>query len=533
MNHFWKKITALLAAGALALGLAGCGALSLSEEERTELEEEQPQVVVGQSIGQELQATYAADHIFSLNCVPDAGFNPYSTSSTWNKLVDMLVYETLVVLDESFTAQPGLVTNWETEDGRTWIFTVDTERTFHDGAALTALDAVYSLQMAMNYGGNYTTRFRHVNSAYTLDTSRFQVELSDVDYRFYQLMDIPCVSYGTGLQDRPAGTGAYAFSESGRYLTLFRDHPLAAQMPLDTIHLKEYSAAVDILQAFEDSYLDVVVNDPTGVSSLGYSSANIIKYVNTTSLHYLGYNMASRMFVQPVYRQMMTYLVDRSSIVSELMKGAATAVTVPVSPQSPLYPEALAQSLAYSPDSAADLLAKSGAADVDGDGVLELDGVPFTIDFIVCSDNGTKVAAARSVAKKLQDAGFAVNLRELGYDEFASALEKGEFDLYYAEVRLCADWDMTLLLGSWEELNFGGVRESVLDGQLKSFLSSPEESLPAAAAELYQTIGQSAYITPICFKKTEVLYHRGVITGLNPTQDNVFYGMENWTVDLG
>ena len=533
MNSFWKKIIAAFAAAALLAGLAGCQPLSLSEEDRTELEQEQAQMVVGQSIGQELQATYAADHIFSLNSVPDAGFNPYTTSSTWNKVVDMLVYEPLVTLDETFTAQPGLVTAWETEDGRTWIFTVDTERVFHDGEAMSALDAVYSLQMAMNYGGTYTTRFRHVNSAYSLDSSRFQVELSAVDYSFYQLMDIPCVEYGSGYQDRPPGTGPYAFSESGRYLTLFRDHPLAGQMPLDTIHLKEYSAAVDILQAFEDSYIDVVVNDPTGVSSLGYSNANIIKYVNTTSLHYLGYNMSSRMFVQPPFRQMMTYIVDRATIVSELMKGAGTAVTVPVSPQSPLYPESLAQSLAYSPESFATLLAKSSAVDMDGDGVLEVDGVPFTIDFVVCSDNGTKVAAARSIAKKLQDAGFAVNLRELGYDDFVSALEKGNFDMYYAEVRLCADWDLTMLLGSWEELNFGGVRESALDGLLQSFLSSPRESLPERAEELYQYIGQNAYITPVCFKKTEVLYHRGVITGLNPTQDNVFYGMENWTVDLG
>ncbi len=37
----------------------------------------------------------------------------------------------------------------------------------------------------------------------------------------------------------------------------------------------------------------------------------------------------------------------------------------------------------------------------------------------------------------------------------------------------------------------------------------------------------------VCFEKSEVLYHRGVISGLDPTQDNIFYNMQDWTIDLG
>ena len=303
-------------------------------------------------------------------------------------------------------------------------------------------------------------------------------------------------------------------------------------MPLDTIHLKEYSAAVDILQAFEDSYIDLVINDPNGMSSLGYSSTNIIKYVNTSSLHYLGYNMASTVFSQSIYRLMLTYAIDRNTIVSEIMKGAGSAVTVPVPPQSPLYPSDLAQTLAYSPSTLQLAIETVGARDLDLDGTLELLGAPYTIDFICCSDSGTKVAAARSIAKSLQDAGFAVELRELGYDDYMEALKKGNYDIYYAEVRLCADWDLSLLLGIGADLNKGNVRDSTLQELLDGFLTCADDDLPQAARALYEYIGQNGFITPICFEKSEVLYHRGVISGLNPTQDNVFYGMANWTVDL-
>ena len=132
----------------------------------------------------------------------------------------------------------------------------------------------------------------------------------------------------------------------------------------------------------------------------------------------------------------------------------------------------------------------------------------------------------------MQDAGFAVELRELGFDEYAEALKKGEYDMYYAEVRLCDDWDLSLLLSSGADLNFGDVRDGTLDGDLVTFLSTDGEEFQTAARELYMYISQNAYITPICFEKSEVLYHRGVLSGLNPTQDNIFYGMENWTVEL-
>ena len=533
MNRFWKKTVSLCAALSLALGLSGCRPLSLSAEERSELESEEPEVVIGQSIGQELAPTYAADQIFSLNCVSDTSFNPYQTTSAWNKVVAMLVYEPLIELDETFTAHPNLVTSWETEDGVRWVFRVDTERVFHNGDPMTAADAVYTLQIAMNYqDGPYHTRFRNVRDVYSIDSESFEVTLASADYRFCELLDVPCVEYNTGFDDRPPGTGPYAFSTSGRYLRLVKDHPKAAEMPLETIHLKEYSAAVDILQAFEDSYLDLVINDPNGMSSLGYSSTNIIKYVNTSSMHYLGYNMSRAIFSQMGFRLMMTYAIDRATIVSEVMKGAGSAATVPVAPQSPLYPEQFAQTLAYSPSTFETAVRSVGAQDLDGDGVFELGGMAYTIDFICCSDSSTKVAIARTIAKALQDAGFGVNLRELSYEDYESELKKGNFDIYYAEVRLCADWDLTLLLGTGEDLNYGDVRDAALDELLARFLTCSDAELPEVSQQLYSYIGQNGVITPICFEKSEVLYHRGVLFGLSPTQDNVFYGMENWTVDL-
>ena len=528
MKRYSQKIISLITALCLAASLSGCGALTLTKEERVELAEEE----AVQSIGEELAATYAADHVFSLSYVSDSSFNPYRTSSAWNRVISMLVYDNLVELDKSFAAQPNLITAWETEDGKTWTFTVDTTRSFHDGGSMTAMDAMYSLEMARSYGSPYETRMQNVSEAYTLDSETFVVVLKQANYRFCELMNIPCVEYGYGYNDKPPGTGPYTFSASGRYLRLFDEHPLSGQMPLSTIYLKEYEAAVDILQAFEDSYLDLVINDPNGMSSLGYSSSNIIKYVDTTNLHYIGYNVSKGLFSQTMVRTALTYAIDRASIVSEVMQGAATAAVLPVSPQSELYPSELGRMLSYTAPGFRTALNNIGAADLDGDGTLEFGGQRYTVDFIVCSDSGVKVSIARRITSDLRGFGIDVSLRELSYSDYVSELEKGNFDMYYAEVRLCGDWDLSYLLGGGADLNYGGMRDASMDSYINDFLGSPAEQQPEKMEALCAYLGQTAPITAVCFERSEVLYHRGVLSGLEPVQDNLFYNLQNWTVDL-
>lgn len=531
------KCICLLLAAAMLCGLCGCGKLKPSGVVSVRLDEPaedsgEEEEKVPQSIGEALRSTYAADHVFSLNAMLDDSFNPYVTSSAWNQVVGMLVYENLVELDDSFEAVPNLVTAWTTEDGISWTFSVDTTRTFHNGDAVTAYDAVYSIQQAMAYGGRYASRFRNVKGISAIDRESFAVTLTEANYRFYQLLNVPCIEYYTGGEDTPPGTGPYKFSAAETYLTLDENHPKAAQMPLDTIYLKEYTAADDILQAFEDSYIDLVINNSNAMSSLGYASTNITKYVDTTSMHYLGYNTTSGVFTNPVFRAVITYAIDRNAIVSDIMGGAGVAAALPIHPDSLLYPTEYAASLAYSESGFAKALANIGAVDVDGDGALELNGQRYTLNFIVCSDSAVKVFAARRIAQEMQSCGLSVNLRELSYEDYLENLEEGNFDIYYGEVILCSDWDMSMFF-EWDgDLNKGGLSDNTLLSHVKNFLASTDDTRAMYGEILYQYIGQNAPITVICFEKSEVLYHRGVLAGLSPTQDNVFYGMENWTVDL-
>lgn len=533
-----KKTLVWLLTAALLLGLAGC---SLLPEELRQAAEDRPSPspsptpATGTSVGQELAETYKADRVFSLNAVEGVSFNPYTTTSAWNLVVSMLAYEPLVNTDSSFEAQPNLVTEWSTEDGYTWTFTVDTTRKFHNGGVMTPSDAVYCIDLARNqyYNGRYSKRFAHVQSVYGIDESHFLVTLDQPNWRFYELLNIPCVELNTGYNDIPVGTGPYQFNSRQTALTLDPDYPGAEEMDLKTIRLKHYTNPEDILQAFEDSLVDLVVNNPSDMSSLGYSRSNIIKYVDTSNLHFIGYNMQSQIFSQPAVRAAVTYAIDRDTIVASSMQGAGTAATLPIHPNSSVYPRSLARSLAYSKDFLIAALGTAGASDTDYDGVIELGGIRAEVTFLVCSDSVTKVSVARQIGNQLRDAGFLVVMKELNYSEYLSALEKGEYDLYYGEVKLCNDWDLTELLGIDGSLNYGGYRDQNLAGYISGFLGSNPEQAASGAETLCQYLAQTAPITAVCFERTQVLYHRGVLSAIAPTQENIFNNIRDWRVDLG
>ena len=169
---------------------------------------------------------------------------------------------------------------------------------------------------------------------------------------------------------------------------------------------------------------------------------------------------------------------------------------------------------------------------MDYDGVIELGGIPANVIFLVCSDSPAKLAAARQIAGVLRDIGFNVTMRELNAADYDAALKDGGYDLYYAEVKICNDWDLSQLVTPGGSLNFGGISDPNLTGYIQAFLGSNGDMLAVNTENLYQYIAQTAPITAVCFEKTQVLYHRGVLSTISPNQDNFFVDIRDWKVDL-
>jgi len=479
--------------------------------------------------------TYKSDGEFSLNCLKSGTFNPFTAENTANLICTQLMYDTLFELDNSFTPTPRLITDYKTSDGKCWYFYVDTTVPFWDGSTLTAQDAAYSIQRAMR-SQNYSSRLSCVVGASAMDKSLFIVNLYYADMQFPALLNIPVIKYGSGNDKAPTGTGPYMPDGEFTKLTAFSGYKNAASLPVDTVYLKEYTQADEIITAFENSDIDLVTNDPTGPFSLGFGSANETRNFPTTNMHYLGFNMKKAFFSSAACRRAMTYVVDRDYIVTNVMGGTAAAAALPLNPTSPLYNSAYSNIVSYSVQKGQQAFDEANVRDYDKDGHREImvTGVPIEIglNFIVCSDSTEKVAAARSIADNLMALGITVDLRELSWSEYTAALKNGDFDLYYAETMMTPDFSLRDLLYSGGSLNYGDYKDSVFEQYMDDFMSSGDADRQKNADLLFKYITDNAPIVPIMFEKQQVITHRGMISGMDPTKYNIFHGIEKWKITL-
>ena len=546
-----QKILALLLALSMALSLAACGKKDKDDGNAVSYES---------TGGKDIVRAAAADDIFTLNSSSKRSMNPIIATNHANQLICHLVYENMVELDNNFEVIPNLITSWEcTDDGRIWTLYMDPENPhyFHDGEQVTGKDLRYSLERAIN-GDRFVGRFASFQGVSYWD-DKIQVTLGIGDKQFIKLLNIPVIkngTYDTGDGNPPVGSGPYTYNEDHTQLIAAETWPNYKDLPIDTIYISEYPTAADVISAFEDGYIDLVINDPSSYTNLGYASTNEIHSYNTTNMHYVAFNAESELGRDSSFRYAMNFAFDRAYL-EELLGGNAVASPIAMNPSCSLYPTSLASQLKYDLELCKVVLGNAGIRDYDEDGRMEYLNASYEPElvFLVCSDSSAKTGIARRFASDMAELGLKVTLKEVSWDDYKKALEAPdheneknyyredeeppiEFDMYYGEVKLRSNFDITELLQPRTKDNLRSncnYTRSGDDGSvnlINQYLAAGDADRANVYYQLCQYVSSQALIIPIGFEKQQIISHRGVIRGMDPNIGNPLYNFANWTIDL-
>ena len=533
MKHKRARRGALCLLLAAAMALSACG-LSTDDPEPSDA---RPAGQPGSLPGSELGVMGAADDVFSLNYNSAASLNPYATMDSKNLLVTQLVCDNVFELDDDYNLTSRIITSWSVSaEGTWWTLKVNTDVDMHDGTKLTAADVAYSIQLARS-SERYSGRFATMYGVSSSGGDTVNISTSKADLQLLYLLTVPVVKYGSLGSAGAVASGPYMYVEGEDYLQAFDGYAGQGALPVERVYLKEYTETEEIITAFEDSYIDLVVNDPSGKSNLGYGGNTEKRYFTTTNMHYLGFNMESEFVNSQPNRYALQLAVDRQYAADTLMNGGAVAAALPISPRSPLYDSSLARDLAYDMDECLEILNNTGVQDYDNDGKLEYVELSMMkeieLDLIVCSESAGKGDIAKKFADDLAEVGVTVNVRELSWNDYIYALQTKDFDIYYAEVKLPANFDLTRLLTQDAALNYGGIDDENYATYINSFLGAGDTGRAQTCRDMLSYISMNAPIIPVCFERQEVITHRNAITGINPTSGNVFFGITGWTVNFG
>lgn len=552
-----RRISALTIAFTLLLSLTACGGQGDGSQDSAT--SAQPAASDQSSEGD------SAAQSFSLGYYRGEGLHPYTCSNTTNQNLMGLIYEPLFAIDQTFTTEPCLAKSCsiqvtsasgsqadKSQDGSgdssqtgadgTGSTPDDTSKAqkkkeqprskiagkttctiqlrddvqFSDGSSLSAEDVVYSLEQAQQKGSIYRERLSDVTSVTASGSTTVVIEVNAADAAFDSLLDIPIISRSSG--SNPIGTGPYVLNtKKGKAVSLTRNTSWwqDGTLPTDTITLYAADDSDMMIFGFGSDSISMVDTDLTGTNALSYTGDyNVVDYP-TTSMIYVGCNTRSGPCQNQSFRQALYYVFDRDTLATKMLSGHAEPTVLPVSPQSKLYDEKLAETYAWSEETAKKKLP-------DGHYYNQ------TLKLIVNQESAFKTAFAEELKKELEAIGVKVQVEALAWDEFADALDKRSFDLYLGEVKLKSNFDLTAVVGSNGNLNYGGYQDKNLEKLLTQFQTAPAANRPAAAKNLYKAVADAAAVIPLCFKNNSVLTHWSANAVLTPTQQNLFYHIAEW-----
>ena len=154
------------------------------------------------------------------------------------------------------------------------------------------------------------------------------------------------------------------------------------------------------------------------------------------------------------------------------------------------------------------------------------------LKFIVSTESSAKTGVVRKFASDMGILGLTVNVQELTWENYLQALEDGDFDMYYGEVKLRNNFDVTELLDPDSDLNYSRGKDSSFVGYINDYLAAGDTSRSAMFQQMCQYIAGTGSLISIGFETHQFISHRGVIKGVNPNAGNPLYDFPNWEIML-
>ena len=514
--RIFRAPLALLLAAALLCSLCGCSMLYDEQEFSEILGASDPEQVPEQDV-------VDGEKVFSLSYYTEEDLNPYTASSRTNSELLRLCYSGLFSVDRTYNPVPVIAERWDVEGNTVFIHLRSGVR-FSDGSPVTAADCVASFNLAFQKNSVWRDHFAYIRSYDAVDEDTFKIVFSSYSRMQLNLLTIPIVkATGTDSAGYPVGCGRYRFSMEPSFGLVRADcGVLAGDYAVESVSLLGIADREALIYNFNYGRLQAVCADLSlGVDE--YRSDCELVTVPTNRLTFLVVNKSRPELSGVNFSRGITYLLDRTALVSQACGSFASPVWSPLNPSWSVTSDA-----GLNPDIRAPLTA-SEAFDAAGllmEGTNRVyDKKPVVLRLLVNRENSSRVKCAELIASALREVGFAVDVISVTWDEYLAAINNLDFDLYLGEVNLPLNMDLSSLYTS-QVCNTGEVAgtydalislgKQVLSESLdaRSFVSSFQESLP---------------FVPLYYSQDALAVGMDVKGTFGQSVSELYWNIENWT----
>lgn len=435
------------------------------------------------------------------------GLNPFFAKSYENLYLSNLLYDSLYSLDSTHTVINNIAESISINDK---IATVRIRhgvscRGFSD---ITAEDVVYSFNMAKT-SYNWSTSLNGIVSAQAVGQYAVDFTLSYKDIYVAGKLNFPVVKVGTADDEKaiPMGSGDYYYS-SGSLVSVVSEEK--------KIHLSPISTRESAENALNIGETDVFFND---LSDCNYTSAaGTTKEVLLNNMVYLGLN-SSRGALNNYIRNAIAAKIDSDKIALSSYQGHATAMKLPINPESNLADEVTFIETTGNSVLANNIIDRCGYTRYSGKAKTN-GAYTLSLSLIVNKDNKYRVAAAYSIADSLAECGFLINVQSISFKEYKQRIEAGNYDMYLGEIKLDSTMDISQFFLEDSSLSAGINTNELVATEYFKYRAGEITS-----AEYYEIFAEYYPIVPVLFKRGYVVMSGDVTLNLKQMPYSLYNGI--------
>ena len=350
--------------------------------------------------------------------------NPILSNNKNVQDISKLIYEPLVTLTADYKVEPALATEWAKQSDNSYLIKLRENAKWTGGQRFTSEDVRFTIDRLKEISSIYSHNVQYVISVDTVDDYTVKINLDrEIPFYEYQLT-FPILSKdyyenedfaNTEKNKAPVGTGRYKIAGvEPSYILLEKNEgwwDRKTNLTIEKITVNLYSSVGELYNSFKIGNVDLIAttndNLQEYIGTIGYSSKELKGREHT----FLALNNKNPFLARQEVRKAISYSIDKENIVSSIFNSKCFTSSFPLDYGNWLV-EGQDASSGYNVEQAKQVLTDGGWAFRSGSWqrTENYKTQRLTLNLLVRSSDGTKMAVAENIKQQLQAQGIAINI---------------------------------------------------------------------------------------------------------------------------